>query len=184
MTEEKGLRYNKGKPKLSYILTIHPDVLHLLNEFFFAIEQPTHFTLRENISQTLAAWHDVKMAFIEGGMVCHTTLYAALINSVRLTESECYLSPPTNAKILHVFGLKSFILIANIFEKGAEKYPAHNWLKGLDEIELLDSAKRHLQHFCGGESTDPETGLPHLGHMLWNHIVFAHFQAVRKYTIQ
>lgn len=56
----------------------------------------------------------------------------------------------------------------DVFTYGAEKYSAGNWHSGdgFDWDRLEDSAQRHFDSFRLGEDNDPETGLPHLAHMM------------------
>jgi hypothetical protein len=58
---------------------------------------------------------------------------------------------------------------------GAEKYDAHNWKKGLDKTEILESMQRHLVQLMSGELDDQESGLPHIGHIMCNAMFFSHF---------
>lgn len=51
---------------------------------------------------------------------------------------------------------------------GAAKYNRNNWRKGLPVSNFVNSALRHLQSFMNGETLDPESGINHLGHVLWN----------------
>ena len=55
---------------------------------------------------------------------------------------------------------------------GAKKYAPHNWMKGLDKIEILESMQRHLAALFAGEEIDPESGLPHMGHIQCNTMFF------------
>jgi hypothetical protein len=63
---------------------------------------------------------------------------------------------------------------------GAEKYTkdgvsgAHNWKQGLPTTEICDSLVRHLAAYLNGEDNDPESGLPHIGHMLCNLMFLSH----------
>jgi hypothetical protein len=57
-------------------------------------------------------------------------------------------------------------LEARVWEKGAEKYDAGNWLKGQSAMSSADSLLRHLTSFLAGEDIDPESGLNHLGHII------------------
>lgn len=50
-----------------------------------------------------------------------------------------------------------------IFEKGAEKYEARNWEKGMPVSWFVDSALRHLLKFMAGETDEP-----HLDQAGWN----------------
>lgn len=54
--------------------------------------------------------------------------------------------------------------VALVMGKGADKYEAYNWRKGLAWSRVWDAANRHLQAFWEGEDNDPETGYSHLAH--------------------
>ena len=58
--------------------------------------------------------------------------------------------------------------LAKVFEAGAKKYERDNWMLGLENDKLMDSALRHLQAYAGGEEVDTETGCHHLAHADWN----------------
>ncbi len=59
--------------------------------------------------------------------------------------------------------------LANIMEKGAEKYGDGNWLRGgKPNQEYLDSAMRHILAFQRGELVDLESECHHLAHAAWN----------------
>ena len=47
-----------------------------------------------------------------------------------------------------------------------------NWKKGLDQKEILDSLTRHLFALISGEENDPESGLPHMGHIMCNALFY------------
>jgi len=51
---------------------------------------------------------------------------------------------------------------------GAEKYAPNNWKKGQPTSELLGSAMRHIVAYQAGEDIDPDSGKPHLGHIMCN----------------
>lgn len=69
---------------------------------------------------------------------------------------------------------------------GAEKYTVrdgdkvvssgdHNWKNGLKKEEILESLQRHLAALMDGEINDPESGLPHIGHIQCNAMFYAYF---------
>lgn len=52
---------------------------------------------------------------------------------------------------------------------GARKYEANGWRTVPNGVEVYtDSAMRHLEAFRAGEWLDPESGIPHLGHLMAN----------------
>lgn len=60
-------------------------------------------------------------------------------------------------------------IFADIATYGATKYTRNGWQSVPDaERRYLDAMLRHLMAYLGGEMTDPESGKPHLGHVLWN----------------
>jgi len=64
--------------------------------------------------------------------------------------------------------LKSLEPCVRVLEFGAKKYARDNWKKGLHFTEILDSMMRHIAALQSGEWNDPESGLPHIGHIQCN----------------
>ena len=57
---------------------------------------------------------------------------------------------------------------AKVWEYGAKKYAAHNWMKGMPWSVPFACAMRHMAAWQQGEENDPESGLPHLAHAMCN----------------
>lgn len=68
---------------------------------------------------------------------------------------------------------------ASVFDYGRKKYAEFNWAKGMKWSVPLACAVRHLLALRRGETLDPESGLPHAGHVLCNLVMLATF--VRTY---
>lgn len=57
--------------------------------------------------------------------------------------------------------------VVRVLMKGAEKYERDNWVKVPDgKSRYIRAALRHLWARARGEVNDPETGLPHLSHLV------------------
>lgn len=76
---------------------------------------------------------------------------------------------------------KSLDPMVRVLEYGAAKYTKdgisgdHNWKKGLPPLEILESMQRHLAALMDGETNDPESGLPHIGHIMCNAMFYSYF---------
>lgn len=58
--------------------------------------------------------------------------------------------------------------MVHVLMYGEKKYDSHNWKKGLPYTSTVESMLRHLYAFLKGEDIDPESGLPHTGHIMCN----------------
>lgn len=63
---------------------------------------------------------------------------------------------------------------ARVAEFGAKKYAAWNWSKGIARVQLCCSLLRHTFAYIRGEDRDPESGLMHTDHILWNAAALSH----------
>ena len=76
---------------------------------------------------------------------------------------------------LSLVPLWAFDDCARVFEYGKKKYAAWNWAKGMPWSVPLACALRHLGAIQRGEVDDPESNLPHLGHVMCNIVMLAHY---------
>lgn len=64
---------------------------------------------------------------------------------------------------------------ARVFEYGKRKYAAWNWAKGMAWSIPIACAARHALAELNGETNDPESGLPHRGHLMCNLVMLRTF---------
>lgn len=70
---------------------------------------------------------------------------------------------------IHLIPPEAMMALATVYKFGARKYSdPRNWERGMDWSRVYNSAMRHLLKFWQGEDNDPESGLPHTWHALWN----------------
>jgi len=61
----------------------------------------------------------------------------------------------------------SLRLLGQVHSMGADKYGAFNWRENIVSATVYyDAAMRHLMAYYDGENIDPESGLPHLAHIM------------------
>ena len=65
--------------------------------------------------------------------------------------------------------------LALIMEKGAKKYDARNWEKGMEFSSLIDSAERHIEQFKAGLEDED-----HLAQACFNLFAIIHFQELGR----
>lgn len=65
----------------------------------------------------------------------------------------------------------------NVLSYGASKYDRNNWAKACPKrLDLMDSLMRHSMKIIAGESVDPESGLPHIGHLMCNAMFYSYWE--------
>lgn len=63
-----------------------------------------------------------------------------------------------------------------VFDYGRKKYAAWNWAKGMSWSVPMACAVRHCLAILRGEKNDPESGLPHRGHLACNLVMLAQYE--------
>jgi hypothetical protein len=76
-------------------------------------------------------------------------------------------------ELIPMIGLES---AAAVFGYGAKKYASWNWAKGMPWSAVTGCMLRHLSAIQRGEDIDPESGLPHIGHLMCNALMLATFR--------
>lgn len=79
-------------------------------------------------------------------------------------------------KILDFYGTVGLRDAARVFAYGKQKYAAWNWAKGMPWSVVLASAARHCVSSALGEIDDPESGLPHSGHLMCNVVMLLQYE--------
>lgn len=61
----------------------------------------------------------------------------------------------------------ALVFMAKVMELGAKKYGAYNWRdKQVRGTVYVSAAQRHLASWLDGDSTDEESGVSHLAHVM------------------
>lgn len=63
---------------------------------------------------------------------------------------------------------EALMALGEILAYGAKKYEDRNWEKGMEWGRLVGALLRHFTAWMAGEEEDPESGFPHLWHVLTN----------------
>jgi hypothetical protein len=66
--------------------------------------------------------------------------------------------------------------ISDVFTRGAIKYAANNWMRGMSWRSIHGPMKRHMMKWAAGEVYDKDTGCHHLFMVAWNASVLAVYQ--------
>lgn len=64
--------------------------------------------------------------------------------------------------------------LAQVYERGSDKYGDHNWTKGMPLSRFIDSAERHINDYKAGLRDED-----HLAQAAWNLLAAKHFEVLR-----
>lgn len=68
--------------------------------------------------------------------------------------------------------------VIDVLSHGARKYDRWNWIKVDAWSRYYDAAQRHIMAWHGGETMDPDSGLPHLAHAVASLMFLLEVQAL------
>ena len=68
------------------------------------------------------------------------------------------------------------LALAQILTSGAEKYGERGWERGMAWSRPYAALLRHLLAWWGGQDTDPESGHPHLWHVMTNAVFLVSYE--------
>ncbi len=71
-------------------------------------------------------------------------------------------------EIHYILAMPGLDEVAKVGTHGAKKYGQWNYRAGMPWMKLLGSCSRHLTSFILGEDKDPESGLSHLAHLIYD----------------
>ncbi len=64
--------------------------------------------------------------------------------------------------------------IAMVMAQALEKYTVNSWLD-VEPRRFIGALMRHLEAYREGENIDPDSGLPHIDHVMTNAVFLSYF---------
>ena len=156
--ENIALRYNEGKPEISFILDLGPSIVEAL---CLASEDDMYgdSLFIVPIVECSKIYQDIKRN-------CdYDDVYSKCVSMFQYLY--CY----TDRQEI-------FVDLAQVFAYDAIKYKRDNWKKGLSYPNLLNSASRHLLKYESGRAEDDESKLSHAAHAVWNLCILLYFYKI------
>lgn len=101
----------------------------------------------------------------------HGYIFALLESLAQFEKGECSITD-----IVSELEITDLHAAAFVWEYGAHKYKAFNWMKGMPWSVPLGCISRHAQAIIvEGEELDPESGCEHWGHIVCNLLMLDHY---------
>lgn len=145
-----GARYNADKPPLHYI-PIHVWHAFLLDEQQWEVPE------------------DAAHSPVDGGKLDEYEDLLEMLAKFQAREAAA-------AELLGTFSPEEIAEGAWVFEYGANKYAGWNWAKGMAWSIPIGCIMRHLDAVFRGEEYDEESGRKHVGHVVCNIVMLAHYE--------
>lgn len=165
---EQQLRFNTGKPKLSYFYA-NARALDRLQEFY---AQDDDFGEADNVFEAYdSIFEDVAMFLAEGpdtGFRYLVRAFQALAAALEFDLGGPIVSFPEEPLELLLEIPRAVDAYCAVCVYGESKYERGNYRKGAPITEYLDSMLRHLRARLQGEHFDAESGKSTAAHALWN----------------
>lgn len=70
--------------------------------------------------------------------------------------------------------------MVRVLEFWMKKYAKDNWKKEMEKRQILNSLMRHLIALMRWEENDPESWLPHIGHLMCNALFYSYHTSAWK----
>lgn len=85
-------------------------------------------------------------------------------------------------ELQYIFAMVGLHDVARVGSFGARKYGQWNYKAGMNWMKLLGSCSRHLVAFICREDNDPESGLSHLAHLIYDALMLLEYLHDKKGT--
>lgn len=84
------------------------------------------------------------------------------------------------SELQYILAMEGLEQVAAVGSFGAKKYARWNYKTGMPWMKLAGSISRHLRAWIMGEDLDPESGLPHLAHMIYDALMLLDYEKNKK----
>lgn len=112
---------------------------------------------------------DVPGDYVTSGVVDHFRDAGKMVGEARKDD--------TGKPRMDLIPPEALYALGRVLEYGARKYADRNWEKGFAWGRSVAALKRHLSAWEAGQDFDPESGMPHLWHVLTNAAFLLAFEA-------
>jgi hypothetical protein len=83
-------------------------------------------------------------------------------------------------ELQYILAMEGLEQVAAVGTFGAKKYARWNYKAGMPWMKLGGSLSRHLRAWLMGEDMDPESGLPHLAHLIYDALMLLDYSNNHK----
>ena len=153
--------------------------LHQMERNISSFEGKLLFHYSNGMEAAWNFWNSTKSvpisAAVQEPLIFSIISFIHLFDLTLLKDNPSGLSERENIYSLELRETSAFYLMpyrvinsmADIYLYGCKKYDENNWKKGMLWGKIFGAFNRHAGKWFGGEEFDDESGMPHLGHALW-----------------